>query len=114
MLCLKMRIFLGKGPSQGQTPGLLGHGSKIPSLSCDSYRYIVLSLHSKFQLSRCRNDEKKSYRWTDGHTDDSTKSIVNIFEKCALNKTSAPTSQFWNFFILNLCSFHFLLATYGI
>jgi hypothetical protein len=25
----------------------------------------------------------------------------------ALHKTSAPTSQFWNFFILNLCSFHF-------
>jgi hypothetical protein len=27
---LKMRIFLGKGPSQGHIPGLLGHGSKIP------------------------------------------------------------------------------------
>jgi hypothetical protein len=26
---LKRRIF-GKGPRQGQIPGLLGHGSKIP------------------------------------------------------------------------------------
>jgi hypothetical protein len=25
----------------------------------------------------------------------------------ALHKTSAPTYQLWNFFILNLCSFHF-------
>jgi hypothetical protein len=25
----------------------------------------------------------------------------------AFHQTSAPTSQFWNFFILNLCSFHF-------
>jgi hypothetical protein len=29
-LYLKRRIFLGKGPSQGQISGLLGHGSKIP------------------------------------------------------------------------------------
>jgi hypothetical protein len=25
----------------------------------------------------------------------------------ALHKTSAPTSKLWNFFMLNLCSFHF-------
>jgi hypothetical protein len=55
-------------------------------------RYIVFSLFSKFQLSRCRNDEKKWIRptdkWTggrtDGQTDDGTKSIVHIFQKCAL------------------------------
>jgi hypothetical protein len=51
-------------------------------------RYIALSLYSKFQLSRCRNDKKKWYRRTDGRTDgqtdDGTKSIVHIFLKCAL------------------------------
>jgi hypothetical protein len=49
--------FFGKGPSQGQIPGLLGH-----------VRYIVLSLYSKFQPSRCKNEEKKSNRRTDGRT----------------------------------------------
>jgi hypothetical protein len=29
-LYLKSRNFLGKGPRQGQIPGVLGHGSKIP------------------------------------------------------------------------------------
>jgi hypothetical protein len=29
------------------------------------------------------------------------------FNPKTLHKTSAPTSQFWNCFILNLCSFHF-------
>jgi hypothetical protein len=51
-LYLKRCIFLGKGPSQGRIPGLLGHRSKIP------VRYIVLSLYSKFQPSRCINGEK--------------------------------------------------------
>jgi hypothetical protein len=27
--------FFGKGPGQGQFPGLLGHGSKIPDLTID-------------------------------------------------------------------------------
>jgi hypothetical protein len=33
-LYLKRCIFLGKGLSQGQIPGLLGPGPKSPSLSC--------------------------------------------------------------------------------
>jgi hypothetical protein len=53
-------------------------------------RYIVLSLFSKFQPSRCRNEEKKSNRRTDGRTDgktdDSTKSIGHIFLKMCSNK----------------------------
>jgi hypothetical protein len=28
-------FFFGKGPGQGQIPGLLGHGSKIPDRTID-------------------------------------------------------------------------------
>jgi hypothetical protein len=31
-LYLKKRFYLGKGPSQGQIPGLLGHGSEISEM----------------------------------------------------------------------------------
>jgi hypothetical protein len=31
------RIFLGKGPDQGQVPGLPGHGSEIPDRSITFY-----------------------------------------------------------------------------
>jgi hypothetical protein len=38
----------------------------------------------------------------------SKQNVCEIFVKPkALHKTSAPTCQFWNFFILNLFSFHF-------
>jgi hypothetical protein len=40
-------------------------------------RYIVLSLYWKFQPSRCRNDEKKSNRRTDGRTDGQTHILHN-------------------------------------
>jgi hypothetical protein len=47
--------FFGKGPGQGQIPGLLGHGSQIPDRNIDHCKAIDLC--SKFQLS------------TDGRTD---------------------------------------------
>jgi hypothetical protein len=43
--------FFGKGPGQGQIPGLLGHGSKIPDRTIDHCK--ATDLCSKFQLSRC-------------------------------------------------------------
>jgi hypothetical protein len=44
-------------------------------------RYIVLSLSSNFQLSRCRNVEKVENRQTDGQTVRGTTSIEHIFLK---------------------------------
>jgi hypothetical protein len=47
-LYLKNRNFHGKGPSQGQIPGLLGHGSKIPLVILwDIYhdiRHMILTI----------------------------------------------------------------------
>jgi hypothetical protein len=40
--------FIGKGPGQGQIPGLLGHGSKIPDRTIDHCR---TDLCLKFQFS---------------------------------------------------------------
>jgi hypothetical protein len=57
-------IFLGKGPGQGQIPGLPGHRSKIPDRTIDHCRWTDLCL--KFQLSRWRTDGRTDGRKTDG------------------------------------------------
>jgi hypothetical protein len=43
--------FFGKGPVQGQIPGLLDQALKIPDRTIDHCKAIDLC--SKFQLSRC-------------------------------------------------------------
>jgi hypothetical protein len=43
--------FFGKGPGQGQIPGLLGHGPQIPDRTIDHCKATDICL--KFQLSRC-------------------------------------------------------------
>jgi hypothetical protein len=35
--------FFGKGPGQGQIPGLLGHGSQIPDRTIDHCKATDLS-----------------------------------------------------------------------
>jgi hypothetical protein len=63
MLKNMQKIPFGEGQVKDPIPALPGHGSKI---------HIVLSLYSNFQLSRCRNVEKKGNRRTDGRTDGQT------------------------------------------
>jgi hypothetical protein len=46
-----VKVFFGKGPGQGQIPGLLGHGSKIQDRTIDHCK--ATDLCSKFQLSMC-------------------------------------------------------------
>jgi hypothetical protein len=48
---LEKVYFFGKGPVQGQIPGLLGQGPKIPDRTIDHCKAI--DLWSKFQLYRC-------------------------------------------------------------
>jgi hypothetical protein len=43
-------MFFGKGPVQGQIPGLLGQRPEIPDRTIDHCKAI--DLYSKFQLSR--------------------------------------------------------------
>jgi hypothetical protein len=70
-----MRIFLGKGPSQGHISGLLDHGSKIP-VDILSLAYIQNFISLGAEMTKTSV--------TDGRADDSIKSIVHIFQKCAL------------------------------
>jgi hypothetical protein len=58
--------FFGKGPDQGQIPGLLGQGPKIPDCTIDQCKAI--DLYSKFQLSRCYSGWEIGDRRTDGRT----------------------------------------------
>jgi hypothetical protein len=57
--CKKV-FFFGKGPGQGQIPGLLGHGLQIPDLTIDHCK--ATDLCSKYQLSSLEswNFEHKS------------------------------------------------------
>jgi hypothetical protein len=59
--------FFGKGPVQGQIPGLLGQGPKIPDRTIDHCK--AKDLCSKFQLFRCYSGREIGDRQTDGRTD---------------------------------------------
>ena len=72
-LYLKNLLFLGKGPGQGQIPGLLGHGSQIPDRTIETH--TPTDLCSKFQLSRCYTGWEIAHR----RTDDITISVEPIF-----------------------------------
>jgi hypothetical protein len=63
-------FFFGKGPGQGQIPGLLGHGPQIPDRTIDHCK--ATDLCSKFQLSRCYSGWEIGDRQTDGRTDGRT------------------------------------------
>jgi hypothetical protein len=96
--------------------GLLPYPTQVPNPRRYPVRYIALSLNSKFQPSRCRNNEKsltdgrtdwrtdgltdgRTDARTDGQMDDSTKSIGHIFEKCALTSiclyNETNSTRFW-------------------
>jgi hypothetical protein len=70
-----VKVFsFGKGPGQGQIPGLLGQGPKIPDRTIDHCKAIDFC--SKFQLSRCYSGweigDRQTDRRTDGRTDGRT------------------------------------------
>jgi hypothetical protein len=74
-------FFFGKGPGQGQIPGLLGHRSTISDRTI--YHCKVTDLCWKFQLSRYysgwEKGDRRTDRRTDGRTDDTTISVEPIF-----------------------------------
>jgi hypothetical protein len=78
-------IFFGKGPGQGQIPGLLGHGPQISVRTINHCK--ATDLYSKFQLSRCysgweigdRQRDGRTDGRTDRRTDDTTISVEPIY-----------------------------------
>jgi hypothetical protein len=89
--------FFGKGPGQGQIPGLLGHGPQIQDRTIDHCK--ATDLCWKFQLSRCYNGWEIGDRQTDGRadgrTDDTTISVEPIFLKMCSNNGVLRILEFW-------------------